>query len=88
MRSCLNMVSEVPIPLTNLKAGVRARLHQADVDSSTRRYLCAVGLTAACELRLCKAGEPCIVQVRATRIGLSKLLAGRILVVPLPGEAA
>ena len=82
------MVSEAPIPLTRLKAGGRARMHRADVDSSTRRYLCAVGLTAACELRLCKAGEPCIVQVRTTRIGLSKLLAGRILVVPLPGEAA
>lgn len=82
------MVSEAPIPLTRLKAGGRARMHQADVDSSTRRYLCAVGLTDACELRLCKAGEPCIVQVRTTRIGLSTLLAGRILVVPLPGEAA
>ena len=82
------MISPGPIPLTRLETGRRARLHQADVDDATRRYLRAVGLTAASEFRLCKAGEPCIIQVRATRIGLSKLLAGRILVVPLPGEAA
>ena len=82
------MISPAPIPLTRLETGRRARLHQADVDASTGCYLRAVGLTTACELRLCKAGEPCIIQVRETRIGLSKLLAGRILVVPLPGEAA
>ena len=82
------MISPGPIPLTRLETGRRARLHQADVDDATRRYLRAVGLTAASEFRLCKAGEPCIIQVRATRIGLSKLLASRILVVPLPGEAA
>ena len=82
------MISPGPIPLTRLEKGRRARLHQADVDDATGRYLRAVGLTAASEFRLCKAGEPCIIQVRATRIGLSTLLARRILVVPLPGEAA
>ena len=40
-------------------------------DAESRPFLRALGLTDACELRLCKAGEPCIVQVRSTRIGLS-----------------
>jgi Fe2+ transport system protein FeoA len=35
---------------------------------------------------LCKAGEPCIVQVRSTRIGLSGKVADGILVVPYAHE--
>jgi Fe2+ transport system protein FeoA len=33
-------------------------------------------------MRICKVGEPCIVQVHATRIGLSRTVADGILVVP------
>jgi Fe2+ transport system protein FeoA len=42
----------------------------------------ALGLTDRCLLRVCKAGEPCIVQVRQTRIGLSRELARGIFVIP------
>jgi Fe2+ transport system protein FeoA len=42
----------------------------------------ALGLTDRCSLRICKVGEPCIVEVRSTRIGLSKSVAHGIFVVP------
>jgi Fe2+ transport system protein FeoA len=42
----------------------------------------ALGLTDRCLLRVCKAGEPCIVEVKATRIGLSRTLARGVFVVP------
>jgi Fe2+ transport system protein FeoA len=68
------------IPLTSVAVGRSARLHEVrDVDS--RPHLRALGLTDACELRLCKTGDPCIVQVRTTRIGLSRSVADRLFVV-------
>jgi Fe2+ transport system protein FeoA len=76
-----------PVPISELPVGERARLHRADVDEPTARLLCALGLTSTCELRLCKTGEPCIIQVRSTRIGISDLVARRILVVPVAGPA-
>jgi Fe2+ transport system protein FeoA len=39
-------------------------------------------LTDASELRLCKIGDPCIIQVGATRIGLSRGVAASLWVVP------
>jgi Fe2+ transport system protein FeoA len=42
--------------------------------------LLALGLTSTSEFRLCKAGEPCIIQVRSTRIGLARAVARRIMV--------
>jgi Fe2+ transport system protein FeoA len=42
----------------------------------------SLGLTKSSQVRLCKAGEPCIVQVRSTRIGLSRAVAGCIFVIP------
>jgi Fe2+ transport system protein FeoA len=48
------------------------------------RFLRALGFTKACQIRVCQTGEPCIVQVRSTRIGLSRAVAGQIYVVPLP----
>lgn len=90
MRLCLNMKVQGsgPIPLTKLAVGRRAHVHQADLDAATARFLRAIGLTSTAELRLCKKGEPCIIQVRSTRIGLSKMVARKISVVPVPGEAA
>ena len=40
------------------------------------------GLTDACRLRVCQVGDPWVVQVRATRIGLAESVARAILVVP------
>jgi Fe2+ transport system protein FeoA len=75
-----------PIRLSDLQIGDTARVHQADVEVGVASFLRAVGLTNASQFRLCKAGEPCIIQVRSTRIGLSRSVAGQIFVVPVARE--
>ena len=77
-----------PVRLCDLEEGCAARLHEASLDSEARDLLRALGLTPSSVVRLCKRGEPCIVQVRATRIGLSKLVAGQIYVIPESREPA
>ena len=76
----------VPVPLTAVTAGASARLHATSLDDDTRSLLRSLGLTDASHLRVCKIGEPFIIQVRTTRIGLSSAVAGGIFVVP-DGEA-
>jgi Fe2+ transport system protein FeoA len=69
------------VPLTAVPAGATATLHEVR-DAESRPFLRALGLVDACEIRLCKTGDPCIVQVRATRIGLSRVVAQQLYVVP------
>lgn len=71
-----------PIQLTNLEAGDSASYHASELEREDRDLLRAVGMTERCQLRVCKSGDPWIVQVRTTRIGLSSRLASKILVVP------
>lgn len=71
-----------PIRLTDLKRGSVARLHRTALDEETRIRLRSLGLTDASRLRVCKCGEPLIIEVRATRIGLSRTVGGGIFVVP------
>jgi hypothetical protein len=71
-----------PIALSTLAAGSVARLHEARLDDHSVGLLRALGLLASGDFRLCKAGEPCIVQVGTTRIGVSRDVAARILVIP------
>ena len=73
---------QAPVPLTSLEAGASARLHDTHLDDDTRSLLRSLGLTDASRLRVCKRGEPFIIQVRATRIGVSSSVAGGIFVVP------
>jgi Fe2+ transport system protein FeoA len=72
-----------PVPLAELAVGDFARLHHADVEDTTSRFLRAIGLTRSARFRVCRRGEPCIIQVRSTRVGLARAIADRILVVPL-----
>lgn len=74
--------SAAPVRLTSLAPGTTCTLHAAEVDRGCGDLLQALGLTDRCRLRLCKVGEPCIVQVRTTRIGLSRLVADAIMVLP------
>ena len=70
------------VRLSALLPGQIARLHGADLTPQDCALLGALGLTDRCVMRVCKVGEPCIVQVRATRIGLARAVADSILVVP------
>jgi Fe2+ transport system protein FeoA len=69
------------IPLTHVRVGDVATLYEVR-DAEARGVLRSLGLTDECEIRLCKTGDPCIVQVQATRIGLSRVVAEHLLVVP------
>ena len=72
----------LPVRLSQLVEGQTARLHGADLNPHDCALLRALGLTDRCVMRICKVGEPCIVQVRSTRIGLSRSVAHGIMVVP------
>lgn len=71
-----------PMPLSTLGPGRVVRLHAADLPAQDCALLRALGMTDHCLLRICKVGEPCIVEVQSTRIGLSRSVADGILVVP------
>ena len=68
--------------LALLPAGASARLTGTQLESDTRDLLRALGLTDASVLQVCKPGDPFIIQVRQTRMGLSRAVAEGILVVP------
>jgi Fe2+ transport system protein FeoA len=71
----------LPVPLTELAVGERARLHTADLVGRDREMLFALGLATSIRFRLCKTGNPWIVQIRGTRVGLSEAVAHRLLVI-------
>ena len=66
------------IPLTSLPVDATARLRYADIDAEAHDLLRGLGLTDGSLLRVCKQGEPCVVQVRATRIGITSRVARAI----------
>jgi Fe2+ transport system protein FeoA len=77
------MVSQnSPVPLCSVQAGSCARICACHLDEEDRELLTAMGLTANWTLRVCRAGEPCIVRVGRTRLGIPRALARRVLVAP------
>lgn len=70
------------VSLTQLGRGRCATFYKADLRCEDCDMLNAMGMTDRCQLRICKTGDPWIVQVKSTRIGLSKSLAQRIFVLP------
>ncbi len=72
----------VSVPLTDLKAGQRGALHTCDLAAGDRELLRALGLADRASFRLCKAGNPWIVQVQGTRIGIADAVARQIQVHP------
>lgn len=76
--------SNLPVPLTQLERGSSGRLDGARLDDETRQLLRSLGLTDASRVRVCKSGEPLIIEVRSTRIGLSRVVGGGIFVLPDP----
>lgn len=67
------------VPLLDLAPGTIAVLRQV-IDDESRVVLRSLGLTDGARLRICRLGDPCIIQVRSTRIGLSKVVARSIYV--------
>ena len=76
------MSTQQPVPLSALAPGTRARVLSNQLTVDDCALLRALGLTDRCLVRVCKAGEPCIVQVRTTRIGLARSVADGIMVLP------
>jgi len=90
------------VPLTSLAPGSLARVCETCLDPLDASMLRAMGLRPAATLRLCRSGEPCVVEVYPgsagqgtqcerpdcrCRIGLARLLAERVMVTPID-EAA
>jgi Fe2+ transport system protein FeoA len=64
--------------LSQLRQGERGRVDMSAVPCEECELLNAMGMTDRCEVRICRTGEPCIVQVHRTRLGISAALANRI----------
>jgi Fe2+ transport system protein FeoA len=81
----------VRIPLTQLRQGQRAIVdcsELTDLPEGDRCLLHAMGMHHECEVRVCRQGTPCIVQIDATRLGISGDVARRILVTPIDDAGA
>lgn len=76
------------IPLSQLRPGQVAVVRTTDISAGDAALLGAMGLCCDAKVRLCRAGEPCIVSIHtgkaACRIGLARPLADRISVDLLP----
>ena len=68
------------VRLSDLKDREEAVVHVAELERDEREALAAMGLQEDCTIRLCQQWQPCIVQVEATRLGLSREVTERILV--------
>lgn len=66
--------------LSELATGAVARLHRRELSEGEACLLAAMGLTEGCRLVVRSSGDPCIVEVRSTRIGLARTIAERLLV--------
>ena len=73
------------VPLSTLPAGTCALVARAVMPGEEGELLAAMGLTARCPLRVCRAGDPCIIEVASTRLGLSAAMARKVLVQPTAG---
>jgi Fe2+ transport system protein FeoA len=72
------------VALAELTPGTTAVLRHV-ADTQSRNVLRSLGLVNGASLRLCRVGDPCIVQVRSTRIGLSKVVAQSVYVTTSDG---
>ena len=68
--------------LLDLPKNAVCAVQAVDASEAHTLRLAGLGLTAGREVRVVKCGEPTIVQVYGTRIGIAKSLAKGIRVVP------
>lgn len=93
--STIDGVQVSPVSLYSLGTGRIARVCEHCLNESDAAMLRAMGMKPGASVRVCRTGEPCIVEVLApsgggpcgcdcsTRIGLAKDLATRVMVVPV-----
>jgi Fe2+ transport system protein FeoA len=79
-----NTPSATAVPLLDLAPGTVAVLRTV-LDQQSRAVLRSLGLTDGARLRICRIGDTCIIQVRSTRIGLSRVVAQSIYVAVAEG---
>ncbi|MFM1822435.1 MAG: FeoA domain, partial [Planctomycetota bacterium] len=91
MASTVTPTAPIRLPLTQLKRGDRAVVEfdasevvPTGLSAEDREILRAMGLDERRAFTVCRAGKagPCIIQVEATRLGLSPELARRIMTRP------
>lgn len=80
--------SQGVVRLADVEAGTTGRMSDARLEPGSRALLRALGLTDGSVLRVCKQGEPCVVQVRTTRIGLSSRVARDVFILPIEAPPA
>lgn len=68
--------------LTDFPKNSVCAVQAVDASEAHTRRLAGLGLTVGRELRVVKCGEPTIVQIYGTRIGIAKSLARGVRVVP------
>lgn len=68
------------VPLSELQEQEVGVIELTDLDFEECQALTAMGLHHDAEFHLCQQGQPCIVKVEATRLGLSSELTSRIMV--------
>lgn len=71
------------IPLRQLGKGNLGQLHAMDLCCEDCEILQAMGMTDQCQIRMCRRGSSCIVQINGTRLGVCSSYADRILVRPI-----
>jgi Fe2+ transport system protein FeoA len=74
------------VRLSELATGRPARLHAVVLEPGEAGLLSAMGLVTGSRIVVRVAGDPCIVEVRATRIGLARSVADRLEVVAETGQ--
>ncbi len=68
------------VPLSELSEREKGVIHLTELDFEERQALSAMGLHDDASFHLCQQGQPCIVQVEATRLGLSREITNKIMV--------
>jgi Fe2+ transport system protein FeoA len=79
-RSAALRRDDAPVRLSELAAGRAARLERRELSEGEACLLAAMGLTEGCRMVVRVLGDPCIVEVRTTRIGLARSVAERLYV--------
>jgi Fe2+ transport system protein FeoA len=71
------------VSLAELPTGSVATLAGSLLPEEDRRLLAAMGLSDHSPVRICRQGEPCIVEVRTTRVGIARSIAERLHAEPI-----